>query len=354
MITFFRRIRQQLLTEKKPALSTGRYLKYAIGEIVLVMIGILLALQVNNWNELRKTNHEIAGLIKVFQSELESNILMADELIDFGYTFDSINSLLIAKKLTRNTIQEPLRLIDDHFGTNTSRFNDEHLNELIAIENQLPEKYLSIITKLKELKRMLESQKIWEDAVVDLAKQRKKEFVETLPWFYDSDSLSKEKAKDFLLNDPFYRNKVKQFTDLQLDENIWDATSLRTMSIDLLWNLKKMDPKYDIDIKAYLNSKNLVPFDTFDCDANSFNTVKQPNFRTRFVTIQNNRTELTLNFMDEQMVISQSLKIPPVSNDAEFILEDQYFGKVSFIQVIEAGKCVKIYSIVRDGFLILE
>ena len=50
MIKFFRNIRQNLIMENK----TGNYLKYAIGEIVLVMIGILLALQVNNWNEKRK------------------------------------------------------------------------------------------------------------------------------------------------------------------------------------------------------------------------------------------------------------------------------------------------------------
>lgn len=50
MIKFFRKIRQNLLMENK----TGKYLKYAFGEIILVMIGILLALQVNNWNEDRK------------------------------------------------------------------------------------------------------------------------------------------------------------------------------------------------------------------------------------------------------------------------------------------------------------
>ncbi|WP_273567361.1 DUF6090 family protein [Maribacter halichondriae] len=49
MIKFFRKIRQRLLTENK----FSKYLLYAIGEIVLVMIGILLALQVNNWNENR-------------------------------------------------------------------------------------------------------------------------------------------------------------------------------------------------------------------------------------------------------------------------------------------------------------
>lgn len=49
MIKFFRKIRQNLLSEGK----TGKYLKYAIGEIILVVIGILIALQINNWNENR-------------------------------------------------------------------------------------------------------------------------------------------------------------------------------------------------------------------------------------------------------------------------------------------------------------
>jgi hypothetical protein len=44
MIKFFRKIRQNLLIENK----TGKYLKYAIGEIILVVIGIVIALQVSN------------------------------------------------------------------------------------------------------------------------------------------------------------------------------------------------------------------------------------------------------------------------------------------------------------------
>ena len=46
MIKFFRHIRKSLLMENK----TSKYFKYAIGEIVLVIIGILIALQINNWN----------------------------------------------------------------------------------------------------------------------------------------------------------------------------------------------------------------------------------------------------------------------------------------------------------------
>jgi len=59
MIKPFRRIRQNLLmnntneTVLNANNRTGKYLKYAIGEIVLVIIGNLIALQVNNWNEKR-------------------------------------------------------------------------------------------------------------------------------------------------------------------------------------------------------------------------------------------------------------------------------------------------------------
>ena len=50
MIKFFRKIRYNLMEQNK----TGKYFKYAIGEIVLVVIGILIALSINNWNENRK------------------------------------------------------------------------------------------------------------------------------------------------------------------------------------------------------------------------------------------------------------------------------------------------------------
>ncbi len=50
MIKFFRRIRQQLLTENK----FSKYVLYAIGEIILVVVGILMALSINNWNSNQK------------------------------------------------------------------------------------------------------------------------------------------------------------------------------------------------------------------------------------------------------------------------------------------------------------
>lgn len=54
MLKFFRKIRQRLMTENK----FSKYLLYAIGEILLVMIRILLALQVSNWNDASKQENK--------------------------------------------------------------------------------------------------------------------------------------------------------------------------------------------------------------------------------------------------------------------------------------------------------
>lgn len=66
MIKFFRKIRQNLLSEGK----TGKYLKYAVGEIILVVFGILIALQINNWNEGRKQFRKSKALLEEFKRDL--------------------------------------------------------------------------------------------------------------------------------------------------------------------------------------------------------------------------------------------------------------------------------------------
>lgn len=70
MIKFFRKIRQNLLSENK----FSKYILYAIGEIALVMIGILLALSVSNWNTQRQENETNIRLLKKMDNELQLNI----------------------------------------------------------------------------------------------------------------------------------------------------------------------------------------------------------------------------------------------------------------------------------------
>ena len=78
MMKIFRKIRFDILKNSK----TNKYLKYAIGEIVLVVIGILIALQINLWNEDRKSHDILTTNLKGVLQELKADSAIVHQVID--------------------------------------------------------------------------------------------------------------------------------------------------------------------------------------------------------------------------------------------------------------------------------
>lgn len=66
---------------------TGQYVKYAVGEIILVVIGILIALSINNWNENRKERIQETILLKQLLTDFNSNLEQLDQKISFRKDF---------------------------------------------------------------------------------------------------------------------------------------------------------------------------------------------------------------------------------------------------------------------------
>lgn len=100
MISFFRKIRQQLLTENK----FSKYLIYAIGEIVLVVIGILIALSINNWNEYKKDRIIERDFLISIQNDLKQ---------DTTFLSDQINNNI--NKLSRYHFINPKFQLNDEY-----------------------------------------------------------------------------------------------------------------------------------------------------------------------------------------------------------------------------------------------
>ncbi len=86
MIKFFRKIRQNLLLESK----TTKYFKYAIGEILLIVFGIFIALQLQNWNEKRKQEAQF----KVILEQLYNTIKFDTEVFEGEKEFLNIKGSL--------------------------------------------------------------------------------------------------------------------------------------------------------------------------------------------------------------------------------------------------------------------
>ena len=80
MISFFRTLRRKLLEES----NIRKYIWYALGEILLVMIGILLALQVNNWNIDRQTRNEEKTYLTNLKRDLQINVRLLDEILEYN------------------------------------------------------------------------------------------------------------------------------------------------------------------------------------------------------------------------------------------------------------------------------
>ena len=114
MIKFFRRIRQRLLSENK----LSKYLIYAIGEIILVVIGILIALQINNWNEERKESAIIKTYLKSMLVDLKNDANRFDGMIE------NLDSQIKANSSIFESKKYQLKSIDSIVLSITSYFTD--------------------------------------------------------------------------------------------------------------------------------------------------------------------------------------------------------------------------------------
>lgn len=90
MIKFFRKIRQKLLSENK----FSKYLIYAIGEIILVVAGILIALSINNWNEANKSEAKEIKILSNLRADLENTLIEYEAAAEFNKsTIEEISKL---------------------------------------------------------------------------------------------------------------------------------------------------------------------------------------------------------------------------------------------------------------------
>ena len=156
MIKLFRKIRQQLLTDSllseraantglsaeasvkagKPASGTGRYLIYAIGEIVLVVIGILLALQINNRNEYRKEKLSWNTYTKSLIKDLRQDTITLNKTI----AFIENDSIQLEKQLVRlssakSTIDTLKKIARYEISTDSKAFRPTNNKTFLAMQS---------------------------------------------------------------------------------------------------------------------------------------------------------------------------------------------------------------------------
>ena len=155
MIKFFRNIRKNLLNEGK----TSKYFKYAIGEIVLVVIGILIALQINNWNENRKKRQIELNYLERLIIDLRENEKLLSEFHDIKQKQLEAANIFLNFSFSKNKDS----VFNSIFSWQDININQVTFNEMVSSGNLDLISNDSIKIKLLELNKQYNSILIIQD-----------------------------------------------------------------------------------------------------------------------------------------------------------------------------------------------
>lgn len=269
------------------------YFFYAVGEIALVMIGILLALQVNNWNEEKKQDQASEALLTAIQKDILTDIKLLDEaMASHEERFDALKVML------SDTIEvadydgskgiELYRWSSTYFPIILSKDNYQYFINQVDKES---EKYTPVIELLNQLyKQHGKELEYFRDTYLKHLQEYKKLKRDNYSWYsqpYSNNEMPND-MKEFYATDPINRNFLNDggnyianlYFNLKLfkDTGISAYKMIHELASQQPNSLPEMIEGYEIDLSkeekmkwvgTYLPQKNQLNKDAFGAQADS-------------------------------------------------------------------------------------
>ncbi|MEZ4802353.1 MAG: hypothetical protein R2797_06235 [Gelidibacter sp.] len=216
------------------------YLLYAIGEIVLLMIGILLALQVNNWNEKRKLINTINTTLKTISYDLEIDTTYASTIIKFYEANLKNSKRIINHEITKDNYTEcmeclALVTIYQPFSIQTKGIGQ--LKNLIELQTSERDSLITDITKFYSV----------FDPLIDKSNERMENIVmknfnalEEFPWFVDmAQGKMTDEVIHYFTESEDYRTRVTSHAILAVGNHLALTKQYKQDAIILLNEIDK-------------------------------------------------------------------------------------------------------------------
>ena len=271
MIKFFRKIRKKLLTENK----FSKYILYAVGEIILVIIGILIALQINNQNEAKK----------IFNSELQ---LYANILSDLNSEYDIIMNNHIDYFIKYQDLH--LHIYDESKGK--SDYDSQKNYNFLLWDHRynmfFKEKYYESLSKItnieihKALKDYINQEKITNTTIVDWNKHRQENLRSFLNKhnINDTDAIFNDSSKGMasIINNNNLINHAKlkeQYGTAELDQLLFNIRFKTTWTFQNLVWLKENNRQFKKVVINELKHHNLTSWQSKEANWQDIDNYKQ-------------------------------------------------------------------------------
>lgn len=260
MIKFFRKIRQKLLSENK----LSKYLLYAIGEIILVVIGILIAVSINDANNAAQNDRKIKAIL----AQIQEDILV--DIKDSKRIFKSyISRNVAAHKIYEDkiSVNSSIRELQPYVGWVNFSVNRSGYERLMANLESMPEKYNELLPALNSI--YVVAQDDINNANANLLAEARSNSrfnrAYTDPEYAEHKlkNYSTEEAKQYLIDDPFLKNRTLEymydFQDVAGNSNQFrvEATALYKQIDSILGNQKAETPEI---LNLLPNKESIEPY----------------------------------------------------------------------------------------------
>ena len=237
MIKFFRHIRQRTIKENR----ASKYLLYAIGEIVLVVIGILIALQINNWNEQRKLQSTAATIYTIVQSDLQSDLKSIDEVLAKMMPRDTVLNRIIEGDMTREDYRNCEKCQFVLFGFPDITLKSRGLTLLENNSTIFDSQNDSLFIRISEFYSYFNTEIAVDMTEVELDYSDNMSFFKNnKTWFSDYvRDIKNEEFVEYALNSPDYLNRVTVWKILYFEMYLGHLREYKVRALNLIEDLDK-------------------------------------------------------------------------------------------------------------------
>ncbi len=333
MIKFFRKIRQKLLSENR----FNKYLIYAFGEIILVVIGILIALQINNWNESNQNRKKVDKLLVKIQKDIKTDISQIQRLTEYYRNKDSIILLVLNDKITREEYESPnsvqplhLLILNKEF----IRLKKDSYSNLIRMQDQIPPEYDVILDELSTLYNDLFSYVVNREERFDEESSKFADMLwEKYEWFSEYIPYYENKKRiDYFLTNTSYKGLVKAYRTSAIHNYLRISVAYADQAVSVYEKIDRIlkGKSLNSELKLQLNSEFYGNYKTI---ANQ----NFPVFKDGYKTFTKNRDTIKLFPFSENKVLMDRYYLRfSKKEDTTFIYTTGYlFGKKPFAYKID-------------------
>lgn len=236
MINFYRKIRQTLLVEGK----TMKYFKYAIGEIILVVVGILIAVQINDWNENRKLKATLNNTLRDIAYDLEIDTTYANYIIQFYEANQTNSRKILNNEITKENYKECkecMNLVTIYRPFNIQSKGIGQLRNIISTESSQKDSLITGITKFYSIYNPLIDRS--NDRMENLVMKNYTD-IQTFHWFVDM--TMGNLTEDIILyftESGDYKKRVAFHSTLAVGNHLGLAMEYKKDAIELLEQIHK-------------------------------------------------------------------------------------------------------------------